>query len=311
MKLGYDLYTLECDAIVEVLKSFKERKITVYRLKKIDTTVYSFYVPIYQRRMLQGFPVTLVKSIGVIHYFLLLGKNILTIIGCLSFFATILISHQFIWDVRVDGNNPETNQKIHQILEDLHIDVGNRLQSYTKLNEIYDTIKDTFKKDIDYLNIYQSGSVLMIEYTNTKSAKEKEFSFQNLYASKDSIIHKIDVSSGDIQVKEHQFVRAGQLLVANVITSTQGEIKTIPVEGKIYGYTYQTMEASIPVEELDEGEGFSYLLFSIRKQIPKIDKIDSETVLKYDIIKSNLVLKVQYVWIEDIAVKGEPNEATD
>ncbi|MFV0392812.1 MAG: sporulation protein YqfD [Coprobacillaceae bacterium] len=311
MKLGYDFYTIECTNIVEVLQSFKEKSITLYRLKKTDEFIYEFYLPIYQRRLIKGYPVTLIKSIGVLHYMLLTVKSALNIVGCLAFFGTILVSSYFIWGVEIIGNNPTTNQKITEILNELHIDVGDKLRSYQELNEIYDTLKETLQQDIDYLNIYQSGSVLMVEYTNNKSASEKEISFQNLYAKKDGVIQKIEVSGGQILVKENQYVRAGELLVQNTITSTDGETKIIPVEGHIYAYTYQTLEASIEADKMDEGEGFSYLLFSIRSQLHAVDKIDSEKVLEYGIIDNKLVLKVQYILIEDIAEKGEVNEASN
>lgn len=311
MKLGYDFYIMECTDIVEVLKAFKEKSITLYRLKKTDEGTYEFYLPIYQRRLVKGFPVVLIKSIGVLHYMLLLIKKPLSIVGGFAFLSTIIVSSYFIWDVQVIGNNQATNQKIDTILNELHIDVGDKLRSYQELNDIYDTLKETFKQDIDYLNIYQSGSVLIVEYTNNKSAKEKEISFQNLYAKKDGIIKKIEISGGNIIIKENQFVRTGQLLVENTITSTSGETKIIPVEGHIYAYTYQTMEASIEADKVDEGEGFSYLLFSIRAKLHEIEKIDSEKVVEYGIIDNKLVLKVQYVFIEDIAQKGEFNEASN
>lgn len=309
MKLGYDYYVIECTDIVEVLNSFKEKSIMLYRLKKIGEFEYQFYLPIYQRRLMKEYPVVLVKSIGVIHYMLLLVKNTMNIIGCMTFMATIIISSYFIWDVQIIGNNPSTNQKINEVLNELHIDVGDRLRSYQELNEIYDALKEVFQQDIDYLNIYQNGSVLIVEYTNNISAEQKEVSFQNLYAKKDGVIQRIDVSDGDILVKENQYVKAGQLLVQNTITSTNGEVKIIPVEGQVYAYTYQTMEASIEEGKIDEGEAFSYLLFSIRSKLHEIDKIDSEKVIEYGIIENNWVLKVQYIFIEDIAEKGELNEA--
>lgn len=56
---------------------------------------------------------------------------------------------------------------------------------------------------------------------------------------------------------------------------------------------------------MDEGEAFSYLLYTIRAKLGSIDKIDREKVLSYDIIDNKRVLKMQYVLIEDIAVKEE------
>lgn len=310
MKLGYDLYEVVTHDIVYLLNKIKNANITLYRLEKVEEDTYRFYVPIYQRRAVKDYKFIYIKSIGVLHYLLLLLKTKLSLLGCICFLLTIFISNQYIWDVQISGSNPSTNRKINEVLNDLHIDRGDKLRTYKELNEIYDRLKDKFKQDIDYLNIYQSGSVLMIEYTNSKSATKKKLDFRNIYASKDGIIKSIDVSSGNIMVKEYAYVKKGDLLVENTITSTNDETKIIPVEGHIYAYTYQTLEASIDAKKMDKGEAFSYLLFKIRMQLQSIDKIDREKVVEYGIIDKKLVLKVQYVLVEDIAVKGEPNEAS-
>lgn len=303
MKLGYDFYEVVTYDIVALLNKIKQDDIIIYRLEKVEEDTYRFYAPIYQRKAIKAYSFERLKSIGVLHYLLLLLKTKLSFLGCICFLTAIIVSNQYIWEVRIVGSNPSTNQKVNQVLNDLHIDKGDRLRTYKELNEIYDKLKDKFKQDIDYLNIYQSGSVLMIEYTNSKSASKKELDFRNIYAKKDGIIKSIDVSSGNILVKEHNYVKKGDLLVENTITSTSEETKIIPVEGHIYAYTYQTLEASMNAKGVDKADGFNQLLFTLRMQLQGIDKIDREKVLEYGIIDKKLVLKVQYVLIEDIAKK--------
>ena len=166
-------------------------------------------------------------------------------------------------------------------------------------------MKEKFKGKIDYLNIYQEGSVLFIKYTNSVSAKKMEKSFENIYASKDGVIQEIDVSSGNIMVKVNDYVKKGDLLVSNTITSTSEVDKIIETQGIIKAYTYIDYEASIDKKKMDEGEGFSYLLYTIRAKLGTIDKIDREKVLSYGIIDGKRVLKMQYILIEDIATKEE------
>lgn len=311
MNLGYDLYEVVTNDIVEFLNIIKTKNITLYRLEKKSSDTYRFYIPIYQRRNIKDYKLTYLKSIGILHYMLLLVKTRLSFIGCLGFVIALFISNQYIWDVQIIGNNKKTNQKVQEVLNELNIDVGDHLKSYQELNKVYDTLKDAFKQDIDYLNIYQSGSVLMIEYTNSKGATKKKLDFRNIYAKKDGVIKKVDVSGGNILVKENEYVKKGTLLVQNSITSTSEETKIIPVEGHVYAYTYQTIEASIDAKKMDKGEAFSYLLFTIRMKLQSIDKIDREKVVDYGIINNKIVLKMQYVLVEDIGIKGEFNEASN
>lgn len=95
------------------------------------------------------------------------------------------------------------------------------------------------------------------------------------------------------------------MLVSNTVTSTSGVNKIIETQGVIKAYTYIDYEASIDKNKFDDGEAFSYLLYSIRCKLGIIDKIDRENVLDYGIIGNKRVLKMQYVLIEDIASKKE------
>lgn len=308
MTLGYDIYELKTPDIVFFLNQCKKDQVDLYQIKKISDDRYRFYIPIYQRNKVKNYHLEYIKSIGVLYYLLLLVNNKVSLIGCLAFFIAIYLSNQYILDVRILGNNKKTNQEVLEVLSEFDIDIGDKKRNYQQLNEIYDSLKDHFKQDIDYLNIYQSGSVLVIEYTNSVGAKEKTLSYQNLYASKDGIIERIDVSQGNILVKVNDFVKKGDLLVENMILSTSDEVKIIPVEGHVYAYTYQTYTAKMKNSKVDKGDAFYQLLLQIRNKIDKIDKIDSEKVLDYGIIDKQIVLKMQYIFVEDIAVKGETND---
>ena len=287
MRLGYDLCEVVSEDIVGLLKSFKENHITVFQLTKVDDCTYRFYLPIYQRIMVRKYHLTIIKSVGILYYLILIFYRKLSIVGVVSFAVTVILCNQFIFRVEIIGNNPSTT-----ILLDLK-------------DEEYEDLKDSFKGKIDYLNIYQEGGVLFVKYTNSVGAKKVEKNFENIYASKDGVIQKIDVSSGNILVKLNQYVKKGDLLVSNTITSTSEVDKIIETEGTIKAYTYTTYEAKIDKKKMDDGEAFSYLLHTIRSKLGSIDKIDREKVLSYGIIDNKRVLKVQYILIEDIASKEE------
>lgn len=305
MKLGYDLYEVASDDIVSLLNSFKKDHLIVFQLTKIDDNTYRFYLPIYQRFLARKYNMQIIKSIGILYYLVVLFCKKINIIGVISFVLTLLICSRFIFKVEITGNSPSNTKLVEEVLKENNINAGDLKKSYQELNEIYDDLKASFKGKIDYLNIYQEGGVLFVKYTNSVGAKEVENNFQNIYASKDGVIQSIDVSSGNIVVQVNQFVKKGDLLVSNTITSTNGENKIIATKGKVMAYTYVTYQGEIDAKKMDEGEAFSYLLYTIRAKLGSIDKIDREKVLSYDIIDNKRVLKMQYVLIEDIAIKEE------
>ena len=305
MKLGYDLYEVVSDDIISLLNAFKKDHLIVFQLTKIDDNTYRFYLPIYQRFLARKYNMQIIKSIGILYYLVVLFCKKINIIGVISFALTLLICSRFIFKVEITGNSPSNTKLVEEVLKENNINAGDLKKSYQELNEIYDDLKASFKGKIDYLNIYQEGGVLFVKYTNSVGAKEVENNFQNIYASKDGVIQSIDVSSGNIVVQVNQFVKRGDLLVSNTITSTDGENKIIATKGKVMAYTYVTYQGEIDAKKMDEGEAFSYLLYTIRAKLGSIDKIDREKVLSYDIIDNKRVLKMQYVLIEDIAIKEE------
>lgn len=305
MRLGYDLYEVTSSDILGLLKLFKNEHITVFQINKVDEYTYRFYLPIYQRIQVKKYHLNIIKSVGILHYLLLLFFRKLNILGVISFILTIMICSQYLFKIEIVGNNPTTNQAIKSFLINSGIKNGSKRQSYEQLNEIYDGIKENLNKKIDYLNIYQEGSTLYIKYTNSVGAKRVKKSFQNIYASKDGVIKNINVSSGNVVVKVNDYVKKGDLLVSNTISSTSGKDKIIETEGEIQAYTYVSYQASVDKEKFDSGEAFSYLLYAIRCKLGIIDKIDRENILEYGIIDDKRVLKMQYVLIENIASKKE------
>ena len=155
MRLGYDLCEVVSEDIVGLLKSFKENHITVFQLTKVDDCTYRFYLPIYQRIMVRKYHLTIIKSVGILYYLILIFYRKLSIVGVVSFAVTVILCNQFIFRVEIIGNNPSTTKLVNQVLAENHIDVGDKKRTYQQLNDIYDDLKDSFKGKIDYLNIYR------------------------------------------------------------------------------------------------------------------------------------------------------------
>lgn len=309
MKIGYDLYHIQEELIYELLEYAKTKKVRLIHLRKKDD-MYQFYIPTYQRYLLKGlsYPVQYLKTEGLWKYIFFLSKQYLNIIGVLVFFISVLISSFLIFDVRIKGTMTEVNEDMKVSLKNENIDIMKPLQSYEKLNEILLHFKELYKDQVEYINIYQTGSVFHIEYTKRTQEEVKEDDYRNIYAKKDGMIQSLDVKSGLSVVKKNDYVKKGDLLIENTIISTQNKTKIIPVEGHVYAYTFNQYEASIPDVKQDSAEAFYELLLKIRSQLPTQAVIDKENVLQMTRTRSKITLKMHYTLIEDIAVKGEENE---
>ena len=74
MKIGYDLYSIEKEYCFDLLKFVKVKKIKLLHLRYQDDMCY-FYIPTYQRFLIQSFEYTLYyqKAIGLMKYVLFLS----------------------------------------------------------------------------------------------------------------------------------------------------------------------------------------------------------------------------------------------
>lgn len=309
MKMGYDYYCIDESLIYHLLIFARDHKLQLSHFQKHDHQFY-FYLPVYQRYYFKKwtYPYHYIKTEGLLKYIFLLSRQHLNFIGVLFFFISLFMSSYLIFDIQIDGTLPQVNQSIKETLEKENITFLKPLQSYEHLNDLLLQLKDLYKDQIEYMNIYQTGSVFHVEYTKRKQDHIKKEDYRNLYASQDGMIQSLDVKSGNIMVKKNDYVKKGDLLVENTIISTQNKTKIIPVEGHVYAYTFHQYEASVKDLKQDQGDVFYQLLLKIRSQIPAGAHIDKENVLQMTRNRSKITLKMHYTLIEDIAVKGEKNE---
>jgi similar to stage IV sporulation protein len=309
MSIGYDLYEVEEHAIFLLLRFAKQKKIKILHLRK-KADMYSFYIPTYQRYIFKTFdqPYTYLKTIGLLKYVLFLSKQYLNILGVICFLGSVIASSYFIFDIEIIGTMPSVNQQMITDLKKEKVNLFSPLKSYERLNEILADFKTIYKDHVEYMSVYQVGSVFHVEYTKRKQEQIEKDDFRNLYAKKDGMIASFDVESGLIQVKKNDYVKKGDLLVSNTIISTQNQTKIIPVKGHVYAYTFNQYEASVKNVKQDQAEVFYQLLLSIRSRLPADAVIDKENVLQMTKTRSKITLKVHYTLLEDIAIKGEENE---
>lgn len=246
LKMGYDYYCIDESLIYHLLIFARDHKLQLSHFQKHDHQFY-FYLPVYQRYYFKKwtYPYQYIKTEGLLKYIFLLSRHHLNFIGVLFFFISLFMSSYLIFDIQIDGTLPQVNQSIKETLEKENITFLKPLQSYEHLNDLLLQLKDLYKNQIEYMNIYQTGSVFHVEYTKRKQDHIKKEDYRNLYASQDGMIQSLDVKSGNIMVKKNDYVKKGDLLVENTIISTQNKTKIIPVEGHVYAYTFHQYEASV------------------------------------------------------------------
>ena len=93
----------------------------------------------------------------------------------------------------------------------------------------------------------------MYEYKKRRKVNLEEQKGNNIYASKDGVIKKFDISSGVKNVKVNQFVKKGDLLVSDTIVNNKEENIDIGTKGSVYASTYYFLDVSVNrnIEEME------------------------------------------------------------
>ena len=311
MHLGYDFCSVSDKYILHLFQYAQLHSMQLLHLKKHHQRYY-FYIPSYQRIVLRKFEYLYEYhgTIGLMKYIYYLFHDLLRCIGITGFLLTLWLCTQFVFKIDIKGDLKEVNISMLHTLKTADIAKYRPKMSYESLNDVLGILKKTYKQDLEYVNVYQNGGVFHVEYTKRNQDHIEKENYQNLIANQDGMIYMLDVDSGVTQVKKNDYVKKGDLLIENTIISTQNQTHIIPVKGKVYAYTFHQYSASIsPIE--DQGEAFYHLLLKIRSQIPTGAQIDKENVLQMEHSRSKITLKMHYTLIEDIAVKGEHNEANN
>ncbi len=311
MTIGYDLYKIENSYIYLFLQYSKKKKIKILHMRSRND-MYVFYIPTYQRYLLRSFkhPLHYINTIGLFKYILFLSRQYLNILGLACFLISAIGCSYFIFDIEIIGTLPKVNESMNKQLKKEDIKTFSLLKNYESLNQVLSHLKTIYKNDVEYINVYQIGSVFHVEYTKRRQEEVKKDDFRNIYALYDGMIAYSDIDSGLLKVKKNDYVKKGDLLVENTIISTSGETKIIPVKGKIFAYTFREYSASINNIKQDQADAFYHLLLMIRAKLPTNAHIDKESVLQMTKTRSKIVLKMQYTLIEDIGIKGETNEGS-
>jgi len=305
MKIGYDLYYINESDLLSLLHYVKEKHLKIFHLRKKDQYYY-FYTSSFQSFLWKDcqIPMEYIKTIGFFKYLLFL-KGMQSMILISGFIIGLFCFTHMIFSVEIKGTLPHLNQQMNTYLKELHIHQYTQKKSYEQLNDVLSRMKNLYKKEIEYINVYQRGSVFFVEYTKKEQQQLEKDDFRNLYAAKDGMIESFDVDSGMIKVKRLDYVKKGDLLVENTLVSTNEETKIIPVKGHVYAYTFNQYKASMKNNNQDPSEAFYQLLLEIRARIPADAFISKENVLQIEKTRSTITLTMHYTLLEDIAIKKE------
>lgn len=182
-------------------------------------------------------------------------KFVLCIVICILCIG--IYSTNYVWDIRINGNQKITTQAIIDYLGDSNIIAGLKKGSID-CSSIEIMLREHFQQ-IGWVSVYLENTHLCIEikeslYDVLEDSEIEPGKQYDLIANKDAIIYSIVTRHGQAVVIKNQFVRKGQLLILgkNEIYDDAGNVKEIlhfQADALIYGDVIY--EYKLPLTELE------------------------------------------------------------
>lgn len=303
------LYKVKVFDFSTSLNLLKQENIKIYQLKKIEPYTYTFYSSIYHLKKLQKIfmNIEVIKQTGYFSIILSLLKYKTTLLAMiLSVFFYFSLANK-IWVIQISGDASSLTPLIQEQLTQHQLYIGAKKVDVDTLSKIQNKILyDNFEK-IEYLSISSNGSALNVFFKKKrKEITPTEFK-GSLYAKRDGVIKSFDLLSGEKVVKINDYVKTGDLLIKDILTTDYNQEIYIGTYGHVYAYTwyYITIDQKNNMLKENDATIMANLLLNIKADICKnfteSEYIYEENVLQFKVDRNTIYMKLHFTCVEDIA----------
>lgn len=167
-------------------------------------------------------------------------------------------------------------------------------KNYKSIEKIKTRIKEKYKDSIEWIEIESIGTKYIVKYEPRIISKTKDNGkLRNIVAKKDSVITKINVSSGEIIKGVNTYVKKGDVIVSGYIYINE-DIKDIKSSnGTIYGETWYKVNIKYPYnyeEKIKTGNSNNTISINfLNKRISLFSKYKNKDIIDNIIIKNNIL----------------------
>lgn len=195
----------------------------------------------------RGMKIEKTGSVGMPSLFYRYRRRCGLAVGAVIAFALILLSDDYLWDIRVEGNESVTYSYVVDALAESGFRVGARLDALDI--DRTETLVLIGSDEISWMSINMNGTVAEVQIREAVTPPEKaELRPANIIAARDGQIEYFELVSGEPVVKEGSAVRKGELLVSGVRDEKSGGFTVGRAEGKVFAVTERTFSVSVPLE---------------------------------------------------------------
>lgn len=309
MLKSFDKYEVRVYEITPYLNQLKKEGVTLYSLSKKEEYVYNFCASPYCRNRIKkvfGEP-KIIKKTGIFSVFENFIRYKTTLLSLIFAIVLFFLFSSRIWKINISGDYKNLYPIIEQTLKKNNIKTGINKLSQEELLLIEDKIMFDLNDKIEWLEIRINGSTLNVKFLKKRVSNPPILLNNSLYATKDGVIYAFDIKNGEKVVKINDYVKKGDLLVKDVVTTDYNEDIYVGTYGSVYAYTWYNVDLTYTLktnEEYNEVDVFSTLLMQARskvlQEIQENESINKENVIQFKKTGKIIEMRVHFTCIEDI-----------
>lgn len=260
--------------IERFLNQLTRSELHIWQVKRHGTEMITFKIKLTDIKKLRILArhcpckISFIKREGFPFFMKKVLKNSGVVTGVFLFVLTMFLLSNMIWKINISGASPETEENIRKQLTALGVKVGTLQFFVDDVEMIQRKLTDQIEA-ITWIGVELNGTVYQFKVVEKESPEEQQvIGPQNLIAKQKAMIVDMFVEEGKTEVKVHDYVQRGQLLVSGII-GKEGEEKLVPAKGKIFGETWYKSEVKLPIEMSTLGLTGN----KKKKHVLKVDKL--------------------------------------
>lgn len=194
-----------------------------------------------------GIPIEKVRERGARYFLRKYRRRPGIFVGMLLFAASLIVSRQFIWDMKVVGNENVPSDEIIRNLGELGCGVGSFIPGID-----FDLLHNEYLLHDDklaWISVNVRGTVATVEVRELEVPERMDADGMpyNLVASENGLIKYVEILRGKPVVTEGALVKEGELLASGIEDIKHG-FRLVHAEGSVIAEVIRNINVEIPLE---------------------------------------------------------------
>ena len=251
LKKNYIIFKVTNYVDKTIIKDLNSKQIPIKVNYVKNEIFYKASLKDYQKiiKLFPYYEITVLKYDGFIYYYNLIRKYYLAIIELIISIIIIYFLSFIIVDIEIETSDIKLKDTVKTALNNANIKPFTIRKSYKDIQTIKEEIKETYKDEIDWIEITQKGMKYIINVEKRiKNNITNSPNYCNIYAKKDGMIKRVKTYAGIPQVAMNDYVSKDTLLISGDINVNDKIVKQVCANGVVYAEVWYVVKIKIPLD---------------------------------------------------------------